>query len=83
MTVALETVTAVACKAGELVVGGCAAGSGPSTAGPVGVWDWDGEVSEVAEFEAAGGEDGEAFVGQDSRPDSVWAVVDEGEDESL
>jgi len=76
--VALDVAT-VAGEAGEFVVGGGAAGSGPCTASPVGVWDGDGEVSEVTEFEAAAGEDGEAAVGDDSWPDGVGAVVYKGE----
>lgn len=76
----METVTAVAGRAGELVVGGRgAAGSGPDTAGPVSVGDGDGEMSKCSEFETAGGENRVAGVGLESWPDGVGAVVYEGE----
>lgn len=45
----------------------------------MGVWDGNGEVGEVTEFEAAGREDREAAVGDDSWPDGVGAVVYKGE----
>lgn len=75
----MELVTAVAGEAGEFVVGGGAASSGPCTAGPVGVWYIDGVVSEMLEFETTAGEGGEAVVGYDSWPDGVRTVVDKGE----
>lgn len=49
----------------------------------MGVWNVDGAVGEGAELEAAAGEVGVAFVGENSWPDSVGAVVNEGEEKSV
>ncbi|GAB2274339.1 hypothetical protein Dimus_009103 [Dionaea muscipula] len=80
--VALEAVAAVSGGAGETAVGVGAVGSGPYAAGPGGCGGAEGAVGECGEGETAAFQDRVAGVGLDAGPDCVWAVVDEGQDET-